>query len=130
LTLKIVHKLRYIGAMRHLIAILALLTLNPSSAQAEEEGLSLMERGARLFMEGILKEMEPTLDNLQGLADEMGPALRSFAEEMGPALTDLLAKVEDWSVYHPPEILPNGDIILRKKLPEEIPHDPDRSIDL
>jgi hypothetical protein len=130
LTLKIVHKLRYIGAMRHLIAILALLTLNPSSAQAEEEGLSLMERGARLFMEGILKEMEPTLDNLQGLADEMGPALRSFAEEMGPALTDLLAKVEDWSVYHPPEILPNGDIILRKKLPEEIPHDPDQSIDL
>jgi hypothetical protein len=130
LTLKIVHKLRYIGAMRHLIAILALLTLNPSSAQAEEEGLSLMERGARLFMEGILKEMEPTLENLQGLADEMGPALRSFAEEMGPALTDLLAKVEDWSVYHPPEILPNGDIILRKKLPEEIPHDPDQSIDL
>ena len=122
--------MRYIGAMRHLIAILALLTLNPSSAQAEEEGLSLMERGARLFMEGILKEMEPTLDNLQGLADEMGPALRSFAEEMGPALTDLLAEVEDWSVYHPPEILPNGDIILRKKLPEEIPHDPDQSIDL
>ena len=81
-------------------------------------------------MEGILKEMEPTLDNLQGLADEMGPALRSFAEEMGPALTDLLAKVEDWSVYHPPEILPNGDIILRKKLPEETPHDPDQSIDL
>ena len=116
--------------MRHLIAILALLTLTPPSAQAEEEGLSLMERGARLFMEGILKEMEPTLDNLQGLADEMGPALRSFAEEMGPALTDLLAKVEDWSVYHPPEILPNGDIILRKKLPEETPHDPDQSIDL
>ena len=116
--------------MKHLIAILALLTLNASSAQAQEEGLSLMERGARLFMEGILKEMEPTLDNLQGLADEMGPALRSFTEEMGPALTDLLAKVEDWSVYHPPEILPNGDIILRKKLPEEIPHGPDQSIDL
>jgi len=125
-----VYNLRYIGGMKHLIAILALLTLNASSAQAQEEGLSLMERGARLFMEGILKEMEPTLDNLQGLADEMGPALRSFTEEMGPALTDLLAKVEDWSVYHPPEILPNGDIILRKKLPEEIPHDPDQSIDL
>ena len=110
--------------MKHLIAILAILTLNTSSALAEEdEGLSLMERGAKLFMEGILQEMEPTMDGLQ-----------SFADEMGPALTDLLAQVEDWSVYHPPEIQPNGDIILRKKMPEETPKetspDPEKSIDL
>lgn len=127
--------MRYIEDMKHLIAILAILTLNTSTAHAEEEeGLSLMDRGAKLFLEGILQEMEPTLDELQGLAEEMGPALRGFAEEMGPALTDLMTQVEDWSVYHPPEILPNGDIIMRKRLPEEtpkeIPHDPGQSIDL
>ncbi|MEP2030935.1 MAG: hypothetical protein ABJI96_19735 [Paracoccaceae bacterium] len=117
--------------MKRLIAILPLLMMNAPAAVAEEEGQSLMERGAQLFMEGILKEMEPTLDEFQGFADDIGPALRGFAENMGPALTDLLAKVEDWSVYHPPEILPNGDIILRKRQqPEEIPVEPDQSIDI
>ena len=119
--------------MKRLIAVIPLLMLSAPPAVAEEEGLSLMERGAQLFIEGILQEMEPTLDDLQGFADDMGPALRGFADEMGPALTDLLAKVEDWSVYHPPEILPNGDIILRKRQqPEPIPLElePDQSIDL
>ncbi len=63
--------------MKHLIAIFAVLALNPSSAHAQEDdGLSLMDRGARLFMEGILQQMEPTLDELQGFADEMGPTTR------------------------------------------------------
>ncbi len=65
-------------------------------------------------MDGIMKEMEPALDGLQ----ELRPKFRNFAREMGPALRDLMSEVEDWSVYHPPEMLPNGDIILRRKDPE------------
>lgn len=103
--------------MKHL-AGLALLICLPLSVQAQEEedrGLSLMERGAQMFMEGIMKEMAPAIDGLEGLADQMGPALRSFAKEMGPKLGEILDEVEDWSVYEAPEILPNGDIIIRRK---------------
>jgi hypothetical protein len=95
--------------------LLTVLLATPAAAE-EENGLSLMERGAQMFMEGILREMEPALEGL----DEIGPALRNFAEEMGPALGDVLSKIEDWSRYHPPEILPNGDIILRRKTEEEM----------
>lgn len=107
--------LGYIGIMKQLSLIFAIALL-PFSVMAEEDrGLSLMERGAQLFMEGILKEMEPAIDEFSGLAEQMGPALKNFADEMGPKLADLLDQVEDWSVYQAPEILPNGDIIIRRK---------------
>ncbi len=74
-----------------------------------------MERGAQMFLEGILREVEPALKDLE----DLGPMLRGFVEEMGPALGELLGEIEDWSLYHPPEILRNGDIILRRKTDEE-----------
>ncbi len=90
-----------------------------------------MERGAQLFLEGIMQEMEPALDDLQGFAEDMEPALRGFMQEMGPAFAELLGKIEDLSAYHPPEMLPNGDIILRKKTPQEILDDtPSGEIDI
>lgn len=87
----------------------------------EEDGLSLMEEGARLFFRGIMSELDPALRELEGLTRELEPAVRDFAREMGPALRDLLGRVEDWSAYHPPEMLPNGDIIMRRKEPLEEP---------
>jgi hypothetical protein len=41
---------------------------------------------------------------------------------MGPVFKSLMDEVQDWSAYHPPEMLPNGDIILRRKV-EEAPQD-------
>ncbi len=87
-----------------------------------DEGLSLMERGAKLFLEGILKEMEPALEGLE----DVGPMLREFAQEMGPAFAELMGEIKDWSAYHPPEILPNGDIIIRRKSPDEVPQEGDQ----
>jgi len=105
----------YIGRMKQ-IAPFALITVLATPALAEEDrGLSIMERGAQMFFEGLLKEMEPAIEEFSGLADQMGPALRQFADEMGPKLTELLNDVEDWSVYEAPEVLPNGDIIIRRK---------------
>jgi len=84
-------------------ALLALaLTAAPLSAQnapAEgsedvEEGFSLLEEGTRLLLRGLMSEMEPALRELQG------------------ALQNLDA-------YHAPEVLPNGDIIIRRKAPLE-----------
>nr|WP_294623551.1 hypothetical protein [uncultured Roseovarius sp.] len=98
----------------------------PLAAQeeVEDDGLTLMERGAQLFFEGIMREMEPAMKDLEGLAERMGPEVKRFVEEMGPAFADLMEKIDDFSAYHPPELLPNGDIILRKKSPDEMPEDP------
>ncbi|EDM71730.1 hypothetical protein RAZWK3B_20296 [Roseobacter sp. AzwK-3b] len=95
----------------------------PARAQdagTPDEGLSLMERGAQMFLEGILREMEPAMRDLRDLAEDMGPELRRFVQEMGPAFGELMGKIDDLSAYHPPEMLPNGDIIMRRKTPDEI----------
>ncbi len=118
----------YIEPMRHLIAAVALvLAVGPVAAQ-EDDGRSMMERGAELFFRGLRDEIAPALGDLQALAERAGPAMRSFVEEMGPALGGIIAEVKDWSRYEPPEILPNGDIIIRRK-PDPAP-DPDGSQDV
>jgi len=33
-------------------------------------------------------------------------------------LAEMLDQVEDWSAYHPPQILDNGDILIRRKSPK------------
>lgn len=122
--------------MKNFVPLVVALSFIPFAAVAEEErGLSLMERGARLFMQGILKEMEPAIDEFEGLADQMGPALKKFAIEMGPKLTELLDQVDDWSAYTAPEMLPNGDIIMRRKpdhplMPPDTPTEPAPQIEL
>jgi hypothetical protein len=76
------------------------LSAAPLAAQQEgsdapsdmKEGFSLLEEGTRLLLRGLMSEMEPALRELQG-------ALREL------------------DAYHPPEVLPNGDIIIRRKQP-------------
>lgn len=65
------------------------------------QGFSLLEEGARLMLRGLMAELEPMLSDLEG------------------ALSDL-------SAYHAPEVLPNGDILLRRKVPlaPETPAEP------
>ena len=119
--------------------ILALLL--PADVQAEqkdvpeppaagaEEGMSLMERGARMFLEGMRREMAPAIEDLRDLTAGMGPMMRSFMDEMGPALAELLGRIDDMTAYEPPELLPNGDIIIRRK-PERGPLPPPEEIDI
>jgi hypothetical protein len=76
--------------------VLWLAALPAASQDGEiEEGMDLLSEGTRLLLRGLLAEMEPALRELRG------------------ALVGLNA-------YHPPEMLPNGDIIIRRKTPEEI----------
>ena len=80
----------------------------------------MMERGAELFFEGLRRELGPALEDIEEMTRDFGPAMRSFIEEMGPAFGDIIDEVKDWTVYEPPEILPNGDIIIRRRpTPEE-----------
>jgi sulfite reductase alpha subunit-like flavoprotein len=107
--------------MTHRFALAAALSAAlalPVQAQ-EDEGRSLMERGAELFLEGLAQEMAPALNDLRSMAEQFGPSMQSFFEEMGPAFAEVLSEVKDWSRYEPPEILPNGDIIIRRKADPE-----------
>ena len=82
--------------MRTVVTIALMCIALPLQAQDEgTTGRDLMAEALRLFMQGFMAEMEPALEDLQGF-------------------------VEDLNAYHPPEILPNGDIIIRRKTPEEM----------
>lgn len=106
------------------VLLLAAVPLQAQEADGDEK--SLMEQGAELFFKGLRQEMEPALEGMLEMADQFGPSMLSFLEEMGPALADLVDEVQDWSAYHAPEILPNGDIIIRKKqADEETPDEPE-----
>ena len=129
--------------MRHRFVPAALLSIGLSLAPAlaqdsdvpegqdADQGQSLMERGARMFLEGMRREMEPALEDLRDLMVEMGPAMQQFIRDMGPALADLLGRIDDLSAYEAPELLPNGDILIRRK-PESGPLPPpeDGEIDI
>lgn len=91
--------------MKKVFAALFVLSFAGHSAAAQEgDESSLMERGAQQFLEGLLQEMQPAWEEM-----------RSFMEEMGPAMMGLMDEVKDWSAYEPPEMLDNGDIIIRRK---------------
>ncbi|WP_146590849.1 hypothetical protein [Puniceibacterium confluentis] len=112
-------------------ALLVVVLATPLTAQeSDSEGFDLMKEGARLLFRGLIEEMGPALEDLQDLAEDLRPRIKDFAQEMGPALRDLMAEVDDWSLYYPPEMLPNGDIIMRRKTPEELAPQPGEEIEL
>ncbi len=91
-----------------------------------EDAPSFLEEGAKLFLRSLIDEMEPAL---QGMAEGM----ENFAAEIQPMLRELVRLMDNVTDYHAPEMLPNGDIIIRKRLPgEEIDREigPDGEIDL
>ena len=117
--------------MKHTLCLAFAFALLSGPAVAQDDDTpSLMQRGAEMFFEGLRQEMAPAMDNLQELMEQAGPSMLNFMTEMGPAFTELLDEVQDWSVYSAPEILPNGDIIIRRK-PETDPESPaDGEIDI
>ena len=80
---------------RYLTIVLLCLALPVHAQDEESTGRDLMAEALRLFMQGFMAEMEPALEDLQGFVDNL-------------------------NAYHPPEILPNGDILIRRKTPEEM----------
>ena len=78
--------------------------LLPSAAAAQDaapgdgpndglgDGSGLMREGLRMMLEGFGAEMAPALDRLRALTDQL-------------------------DAYEAPEMLPNGDIIIRRKVP-------------
>ena len=98
--------------MRRCLLPLALILASSAAAETEAEGglrdgFGLIQEGTRLLLRGLMDEIEPGLRELQ---DRIG----------------------DLSTYHPPEVLPNGDILLRRKVPldPEAPEPPGEEIEL
>ncbi|MCI2394151.1 hypothetical protein [Aliiroseovarius sediminis] len=89
--------------------LVAAIATTPVWAEGESEGLSdnpdisegtqLLNRGFKLLLEGLSKEVEP-------MADKWAEGWANLVERFG-----------DMSVYYPPETLPNGDIIIRRRTP-------------
>ena len=74
-----------------------------------DEGVGLMQQGAEILLRGLMANMEPALK-------DMGKAVA----EMEPKLRELMALVDDITNFHAPEMLENGDIIIRRKTPAEL----------
>jgi hypothetical protein len=79
-----------------------------------EEGFDLIEEGSKLLLRGLVDQIEPFMDDL---ATEMEPKLRAFANDFMPLMEEFSDMIGDLNNYYPPEKLPNGDIILRRKTP-------------
>ena len=79
--------------------------------EPKEEGFSLMEEGAKLLLRGLMAEMEPSLDEMGKVLEDAAPML----EGLGPQLAELLAVMGDLRNYQAPEVLENGDILIRRK---------------
>ncbi|SNT19106.1 hypothetical protein [Tropicimonas sediminicola] len=118
------------------LALVLSLALAPFGAAAQdapaadgevEEGFSLIEEGAKLLLRGLTDEIEPLMEDL---ATEMEPKLRAFAEDFMPMLDEFSDLIGDLDMYHPPEKMPNGDIILRRKTPQEVPPAEDGEVDI
>ena len=75
----------------------------PALAQGEESDLS---RGAELLRQGMGLMLE-------GMMDEMRPAAEGWAR----GWAELVTLLDDYTAYELPEVLPNGDIIIRRKEP-------------
>ncbi|MFT4151525.1 MAG: AAA+ family ATPase [Paracoccaceae bacterium] len=69
-----------------------------------EKAPSLFEEGARMMLRGLMKEMEPALN-------DMGKAL----SDIEPALRDMARLIDDIKNYDKPRMLPNGDILIPRR---------------
>ncbi|WP_306044493.1 AAA+ family ATPase [Nioella sp. MMSF_3534] len=93
--------------MKHAITLALLVSLaSPAAAQDSDEdsnlreGWGLLSEGSRLILEGLAEEMRPFVD-----------------EHLLPMIAELGALIDDVAMYELPERLPNGDIIIRRRVP-------------
>lgn len=108
----------------------------PGTPQAGADNTTKMRDGLRLLFEGLSGGLDETLDGMDEAARDAAPKLRDFVARMGPALIEALGKVGDLANYEAPVVLPNGDILIKRKeeAPDYLPpvegSRPDGSVDL
>lgn len=68
----------------------------------------LIARGVESVLQDFLGRAQP---HLEGLAND----LQGLARDYGPALNELSGLIDDIGNYEPPQRLPNGDVLIRRK---------------
>jgi hypothetical protein len=117
----ILAKIDYVADMKAPLILAAILVQASQPALAQDatpgstdEGFSLIEEGAQILLRNLMTEMQPALDDMGRLTEEIGPMVAGLTDEMGAALADLLTRIDNLRYYELPEILENGDIIIRR----------------
>ncbi len=67
------------------------------------------------------KDWEELRKGLEELSEDTQQFFESWVDDLGPLLNSLHDKIDDLSQYELPEVLPNGDIIIRRKPKPKIP---------
>lgn len=107
-------------------AVVAILAWLPAAADPSEDGQPIEKNG----LSGLLEKYGPQLEDLarkmqdEGLRDlweQLEPRLKDLQRDMQPALEEGLKLMEPFRAmddprhYEFPEVLPNGDIIIRRR---------------
>ncbi len=87
-----------------LAAVLAVLATPALAQEAPQSNLG----------QGLDKLREGTAQILEGLKEKAGPALQGLKDDLGTL-------IDDASAYEAPEVQPNGDILIRRKVPRTVP---------
>ncbi len=83
----------------------------PASEPAEPSFMDFLDR----MLRGFMTEVEPQMRELERGLESLEPELQGFLDRM-----------RDMTRYHPPEVLPNGDILIRRRHADDVPeHAPD-----
>ncbi|MFZ1468309.1 MAG: hypothetical protein WAT09_04940 [Paracoccaceae bacterium] len=112
--------------MKRLALVLPLLIVQPAFAEEPADpGPSLMEQGMQLMLKGLMTEMAPAFDEMDKALKEAQPLL----QDLGPKFAELLTLMGDLSNYETPVVLPNGDILIRRKPDPPVPLEPKPGVD-
>ena len=106
--------------MKHIALTLAL-AATPLPAMAQDSDIP-----------PALKDLAESMrELLEGFTNDVAPLMEEFSDEVTPMFERLAEELKGLNAYHPPEVLPNGDIIIRRKTPEEgeAPADPKSDAD-
>lgn len=98
-----------------------LLTIGVATAEessTQKEGLSLIEQGIGLLFRSLTDKLAENMEEMQPLVDEWGAQAGTLLRLMGEVRN-----------YEAPEILPNGDILIRRKHPLPSPTDSETEIE-
>ena len=85
----------------------------------EENAPQLFDLFERM-LRGFMRDVEPQMRELERGFSELEPELQRFLQQL-----------RDMTQYHPPEVLPNGDILIRRRGTDDVPPetDPDHDTD-
>ena len=98
--------------MKRLALVLPLMIAQPAFAEEPADpGPSLMEQGMQLMLKGLMTEMAPAFDEMDKSLKEVQPLL----QDLGPKFAELLTLMGDLRNFEAPVVLPNGDILIRRK---------------